>query len=71
MWYVRVRGATAQHHAVHCKPQAYTKDGDEAMVLATPIAAATGPQAALKQVNCDFWDANALPSSVVFGTLML
>jgi hypothetical protein len=38
------------------------------MVLASPVGTAAKPLAGLKQADCDFWDKNQLPTSVVFGT---
>ena len=50
---------------------AYTVAGDEAMVLASPVASDAKAQTDLKKANCDYWDANPLSTSVVFGTSVL
>jgi carboxylesterase type B len=46
----------------------YTSDSDEVMVLATTNGdVIPGPMAHLKSGQCDFWDANPIPTALVFG----
>jgi len=45
----------------------YSEASDEVMVLTTPPSSAAAPTSGLKHGKCDFWDANPIPSEVVFG----